>query len=222
MLNSSFFEGWDEVNIKTPYGEIRAKIKGKDSFVQRHGDPPSPPHLINHRANIWALKHLDVRGIVSINSVGSLKTNLNPGILVIPDDFVSLWSIPTFYDREMRFIVPRMDEGIRAYLHSLCTEAGLNVRPGGVYIQTTGPRLETRAEIRLLRRFGDIVGMTMASEATLCMEYEIPYASLCSVDNYCHGIAKVPLTMEEINDNCRRNLESIDRVIRLIIGRDYA
>jgi purine nucleoside phosphorylase len=222
LFNSSFFEDWDEIKIETPYGAIRARIKGKDAFIQRHGSPPLPPHLINHKANIWALKHLNVRGIVSINSVGSLKTNLKPGLLVIPDDFISLWSNPTFYDGEMKFMVPRMDEGIRAYLHNLCTKAGLNIRSGGIYIQTTGPRLETRAEIRLLRRFGDIVGMTMASEATLCMEYELPYVSLCSVDNYCHGIAKVPLTMAEINDNCRRNLESIDRAIRLMIGRNYA
>jgi 5'-methylthioadenosine phosphorylase len=222
LLNSLSFEEWDEIKIETPYGEIQARIKGKDAFVQRHGNPPLPPHLINHKANIWALKHLNVQGIVSINSVGSLKTNLKPGLFVIPDDFISLWSISTFYDGEMRFMVPRMHEGIRVYLCNLCAEAGLNVHPGGVYIQTTGPRLETRAEIRLLKHFGDIVGMTMASEATLCMECEIPYASLCSVDNYCHGIAKVPLTMEEINDNCRRNLESIDRVIRLMLGRDYA
>jgi len=153
--------------------------------------------------------------------VGSLKTSLKPGTFVIPDDFISLWNIPTFFDRVMKFMVPSMHSRIKVYLHDLCTEAGLKVRPGGVYIQTTGPRLETQAEIRFLKGFGDVVGMTMASEATLCMEYEVPYASLCSIDNYCHGIAKVPLTMEEINENCRSNLERIDRLIRLMLRRGY-
>ena len=221
LLNSCCFAGWDEVSIETLYGHVHVRIKGRDAYIQRHGSPPSPPHLINHKANIAALKQLGVGGVVSINSVGSLKTGLRPGTFVTPNDFFSLWNIPTLFDKEMKFIVPRMDEGIRAYLTDLCKEAKLNVRESGVYIQTTGPRLETRAEVRFLKSLGDVVGMTMASEATLCMEYEIPYASLCSVDNYCHGIAKVPLTMDEINDNCRRNLESIERVVRLMIGRNY-
>jgi 5'-methylthioadenosine phosphorylase len=114
-----------------------------------------------------------------------------------------------------------MHAGLRSYLRNLCSEIALNVHSGGVYIQTLGPRLETRAEIRLLKRFGDVVGMTMASEATLCMEYEIPYVSLCSVDNYCHGIVKVPLAIEEINENCQKNLEHIETLIGLMLGKDY-
>jgi purine nucleoside phosphorylase len=221
LLNSSAFESWEETRIETPYGETHARIRGNDVFVQRHGDPPLPPHLVNHKANIWALEHLAVRRIVSINSVGSLKTDLRPGTFLIPDDFISLWSIPTFFDKEMKFIVPVMHEGLQLHLHKLCMEIGLKIRLGGVYIQTTGPRLETRAEVRLLKKFGDIVGMTMASEATLCLEREIPYASLCSVDNYCHGIARVPLTMEQINDNCRKNQEQIDRLVPLMLQGDY-
>jgi 5'-methylthioadenosine phosphorylase len=70
----------------------------------------------------------------------------------------------------------------------------------------------------MLKRFGDVIGMTMASEVTLCLEYGIPYASLCSIDNYCHGIAKVPLTMDEIQENVRRNLHRIEKIIESIHG----
>jgi 5'-methylthioadenosine phosphorylase len=65
----------------------------------------------------------------------------------------------------------------------------------------------------MLKRFGDVVGMTMASEVTLCLEYGIPYASICSIDNYCHGIAKVALTMDEIQENVRKNLQYIQTMI---------
>jgi purine nucleoside phosphorylase len=68
----------------------------------------------------------------------------------------------------------------------------------------------------MLKRFGDIVGMTMASEVTLCLEYDIPYASICSIDNYCHGIVKLPLTMDEIQENVRKNLQRIEKIIESI------
>ena len=220
MLKSSLFEDWDAIMIETPYGEARARISGRDVFIQRHGNPPLPPHLINYKANIWALKHFNVQRIFSINSVGSLKIGLRPGTFIIPDDFISPWTVPTFFDKEMKFTVPVMHEGLREHLYRLCVGVGLKVRRGGVYVQTKGPRLETKAEVRFLKRLGDIVGMTMASEATLCLECEIPYVSLCSIDNYCHGIAKVALAIEEINENSRRNLECIEKLIRRTLEED--
>jgi len=113
----------------------------------------------------------------------------------------------------MKFTVPRMDVEWAAQLHKLCKAHKIPIKHGGIYIQTQGPRLETKAEIDMLKRFGDVVGMTMASEVTLCLEYGIPYASICSIDNYCHGIAKVPLTMEEIQENVRKNLQYIETMI---------
>lgn len=221
LLDSSIFHKWKNRNIKTPYGNIRIKISNNTAFLQRHGSPLVPPHAINHRANIWALKKLGVQKIVSINSVGSLKTSIKPGTLVIPDDFLSIWNIPTFFDKEMRFFIPEMDKPLAGYLHNLCTKLGIKTRYDGIYIQTIGPRLETRAEINMLKRFGDIVGMTMASEATLCMEYGIPYASLCSIDNYCNGIVKKPLTLDQIRNNILKNLDNIERIIRTLIQKDF-
>jgi purine nucleoside phosphorylase len=222
LLASSVFPSWKNRNIKTPYGNIGIKVSSSTVFLQRHGNPPAPPHTINHLANIWALRKLGVEKIISINSVGSLKASIKPGTLMIPDDFLSVWGIPTFFDKEMRFFIPEMDKPLALYLHDLCKELGVRVKNGGIYIQTIGPRLETKAEINMLKRFGDIVGMTMASEATLAMEYGIPYASLCSIDNYCNGIIKRSLTMEQIMANVQKNLGSIERIITALVKRNFA
>lgn len=221
LLDSSLFSSWKKKNIKTPYGNVGVKVGGNTVFLQRHGSPPVPPHAISHRANVLALQKLGVRKIVSINSVGSLRTSIRPGTLLIPDDFLSVWNIPAFSDKEMRFFIPGMDKPLARRLYSLCKKLGIGVKNGGVYIQTIGPRLETRAEINMLKRFGDIVGMTMASEATLSMECGIPYASLCSIDNFCNGIVKTPLTMDRIRGNVMKNLNNIERIIQKLIQKDF-
>jgi len=221
LLKSDIFALWTEEKIKTPYGNVYLKIKQNTVFIQRHGNPQVPPHRINHKANIQALKNIGIEKIISINSVGTLKLKFKPGTFVIPDDFISLWNIPTFIEKELNFIVPSMDKDMRERLASLCKELTIPVHTGGVYIQTTGPRLETKAEIRFLKKLGDIVGMTMASEATLCMEYKIPYVSLCSVDNYCNGILKESLTTEEINMNCHNNLRAIEIILNTLIEKDF-
>jgi purine nucleoside phosphorylase len=220
LMDSPLFSLWEDLSVETPYGDVRVKTDGTHFFVQRHGYPPLPPHRINHRAHIWALGALKVTEIAAINSVGSLKAKIRPSMFVIPDDFVSLWNIPTFFDREMRFIVPEWDGALRERLESLCRESGISAVMGGVYVQTTGPRLETRAEINLLRRFGDIIGMTMASEATLCMESGIGYASLCSVDNYANGITKKPLTIEQIGTNMAKNTRKVETVLKRFLATE--
>jgi purine nucleoside phosphorylase len=219
LMNSGIFSSWKTRQIKTVYGAVQYKTDGKSVFLQRHGKASAPPHMINHRANIQAMKDLGVEKIIAINSVGSLKTALKPGTFMIPDDFISPCQVPTFFDKEMRFIVPEMSKNLGKLLYVICKEHMKHLRFGGTYIQTSGPRLETRAEIRMLKDYGHIVGMTMASEATLCMEYDIPYASLCSIDNYCNGLVKVPLTMREITDNIMRNIKIIEEIIEILIVR---
>ena len=144
---------------------------------------------------------------------------------MIPDDFICPWHVETFFDDEARFMVPVMDEVFARDILRICTMHTRSVRMGGIYVQTIGPRLETRAEIKMLKRFGDIVGMTLASEATLAMELEMPYASICSVDNYCHGIHTVPLTMDEILANvaeqCPDHRKHTHRVHRSGPPREY-
>jgi len=222
LLKSRIFAKWDEKKIATPYGDTYVKISNNSNvFIQRHGSPPVPPHKINYRANIWAFKYLNVQKVISVNSVGSLKMKIPPGTFVIPRDFISLWIAASFYDKEMKFIIPEMDAGLFKYVCNLARKLKMKVKSGGIYIQTIGPRLETKAEIRLLKQHGDVVGMTMPSEATLCMEYEIPYASICSIDNYCNGILKEPLTMEELDKNWKKNMKAIEIFIATLLERNF-
>ncbi len=216
LSKSSPFAVTREEEIETPYGPPSSDMELGDrvAFLRRHGaDYRIPPHRVNHRANIWALKETGVSVVVGASSVGSLQVETAPGSLVVPDDYISLAVIPTFFDDEVRHITPALDRGLRKQLVDAATKRGAPVSDGGVYVQTRGPRLETKAEIRLLQRFGDVVGMTMAAEATLAQELGLPYASLCSVDNYAHGITKEPLAFEDI----RRTQESNMRVIRGVL-----
>lgn len=219
LLNSSIFDAWERKEIKTHYGVVYLKVKGDYAFLQRHGDPPLPPHRINYKANIAALKEIGIKRAIAINSVGSLKSSIKPGEFIIPHDFIALWIYATLFEEEMKFTVPRIDSWLIDYIANICKEVNAGCHKGGVYIQTKGPRLETRAEIAFLRRFGHVVGMTMATEAILCSEYAIPYASLCSVDNYCNGIAKIPLTAEEIESNWQKNIDKIEMIIKIILKR---
>jgi 5'-methylthioadenosine phosphorylase len=210
--------------ISTPYGEPSAPLEvglfggKKVAFLARHGpEHRIPPHMINHRANLWALKEAGVERLVSTSSVGSLRLDIRPGELVVPSDYLCPWDVPTYYDEEVVHVTPELDEALRRVLVRAAQQAGVAVHDGGVYVQTRGPRLETRAEIRLFRSFGDVVGMTMASEATLARELEIPYASICTVDNYCHGIVDEPLTYDEIVRVQRENAEVLRRVLRAFL-----
>lgn len=216
LINSTIFQAWPDKKVKTPFGAVVLKKNENSYFLQRHGNPPVPPHKINHRANVWALKNVGADRIIAVNSVGSLKLSIKPGSFMIPDDFLSFWDTITFFDDEMRFMVPRMDEEFAALLYKRCTTLKIPVRFGGVYIQTRGPRLETRAEINMLKRYGDVVGMTMASEVTLCIEHGLPYANVSSIDNYCNGIAKKPLTMDDIHNSVAKNLQNIEKLIESI------
>lgn len=201
--------------VRTEYGNVEV-FMGRDAiFLPRHGIAmDTPPHRINHRANISALKESGVDGVVCICSTGSLSPEIPPGMLVVPDDYINFGMPLTFYDDEIRHIVPELDEGLRSRI----VEAS-HGKDGGVYVQTHGPRFETKAEIRVIRQFADIVGMTLANEATLCCEAELPVAALCTVDNYANGVAAQEhgLSYEAIIENIERNREMVTDIIRRLI-----
>ncbi len=221
LLTSMLFSGYQKKIVKTPYGTVTVSTPADSNtvFLQRHGQDLVPPHMINHKANILALRELGVSRIIAINSCGSLKNEFRPGSFLIPDDFICLWEIPTYFDKEMKFTIPGLDTALRELLLKTCSELGIGCHSGGTYIQTKGPRFETKAEIRMLNGYGDIVGMTMASEATLSMEQQIAYASLCSIDNYCNGVAGSPLTLKEMTDNTRESLCAIENLITTLMSR---
>jgi 5'-deoxy-5'-methylthioadenosine phosphorylase len=191
----------------TPYGApsgpvVLARHGGvRVAFLARHGPAHRvPAHRVNHRANLWALKEAGADRILATSSVGSLKVPIRPGTFVVPHDFVAFWDIPTYFDEEVKHVTPSIDEALRKVLLAAARTVKARTAPKGVYVQATGPRLETKAEIAFFRTFGDVVGMTVASEATLASELGIPYAALCSVDNYAHGLTAKPLTFREIRE----------------------
>jgi 5'-methylthioadenosine phosphorylase len=202
------------LDVATPFGKVTFLESQDMVFLPRHGMEDSiPPHRINHRANVCAFKEVGVPRIIAINSVGSLKPGVPPKTILIPHDYINLWGIQTLYNEQIRHITPGLNEGLRRLILGVAKKRKVEVTEGGIYIQTTGPRLETRAEVQLLQRFGDVVGMTMGNEATLSQELSIPYASICSVDNYCHGISQTPLTAEEILRNAQSNLERVKTLV---------
>lgn len=204
-------------NNVNEYGEARLMVAENIAFISRHGynqDDYILPHMVNHRANLKAFQELGVTEIIGINSTGSLKIGLQPGKIVIPDDFILLSPYPSFLVDKPVHLTAGLDREMRKKALKAATAAGIDAKDGGTYWQTTGPRLETRAEIRMMSQFADLVGMTMASEAILAQELGLAYASVCSIDNYAHGLAgKDELTMEEIAAKARVNGETISRLI---------
>jgi 5'-methylthioadenosine phosphorylase len=151
---------------------------------------------------------------------GALKRRLKPGMLVVPDDYILLGAGPTVVREKATHIVPILNAESRRKLLEAARCCNLDCVDGGIYWQTVGPRFETRAEIAMISQFADLVGMTMASEAVIAQELEIPYASLCSVDNFAHGLEEKTLTLEKILRHARQNADSILHILTRYIEQD--
>ena len=177
------------------------------AFLTRHGrDHHIPPHRINHRANIAALKELGVTRVLAATAVGSLRKELAAGSLVVIDQFIDFTKVQnhTFYDGEdgrvvhTDFTEPYCPQ-LRNSLASLMEKREITFISKGTYITTDGPRYETPAEIRAFALLGgDVVGMTNAPEAVLAREAGLCYANLSLVTNYAAGISPYPLTHQEV------------------------
>ncbi len=224
LYRSGLLEGEEASEITTPYGHPSAPLAVGTfrhepvAFLARHGpEHRIPPHRVNHKANLSALKEAGVERLVATSSVGSLKLDIEPGSFVVPADYLSPWNVPTYHDEEVVHVTPELDPSLRSELVGAARKVGVPVHDGGVYIQTTGPRLETKAEIRMFESLGDVVGMTMGSEATLARELELAYAGLCTVDNYCHGLVGEPLTYDGIVKVQREKTEDLRQVLRAFL-----
>ncbi|MCX5848033.1 MAG: MTAP family purine nucleoside phosphorylase [Deltaproteobacteria bacterium] len=196
--------------MENEFGQTSVFLTDKTALILRHGNKPNNhilPHLINHCANLKALKDIGVTEIVGINSTGSLKKNLSPGMIVVPDDFITLTATPTIHQNKAVHITPSLNEKVRQKIIKAALNSDLKVIKQGTYWQTQGPRLETKAEIKMMANFADIVGMTMANEAAIALELEIPYACACSIDNFGNGLLDEPLSMEEILEGTRKNAD---------------
>lgn len=218
IISSSMFDfvrNFKEETVSTDFGKVKV-LKGDVIFIPRHqGD--TPPHKLNHKAHIAAFEKLGVKKIIGTNSAGSLKINIKPSSIVIPHDYINLWSIQTFFDNKIEHITPGFDEDLRKEIVLAAKKAGVDVFDKGVYFQATGPRLETKAEIKLLASFADIVGMTMANEATLAKEAGLGFANISSVDNYAHGLTDEVLKDEDIIANQKKNKSRVEKILLKLV-----
>jgi len=208
-----------KTRVKTPYGEPSSPVtvyeyKGKlIGALQRHGEERTiPPHIINHKANIHALDSLGLKKVIGINSVGALKKEMVIPSIVLPQDYINLDPV-TFYDDKIRHIIPGLSEELRNGLLESAKDLGVGLISKGVYLQSKGPRLETKAEIRMMSKWADVVGMCAGSEATLTKELGIAFCFLCSVDNYANGLSEDVVSYQEIVDTSRQNTSRINDII---------
>jgi 5'-methylthioadenosine phosphorylase len=222
ILGSNRVELDDHLNLEsremdTKYGTALYLETEKDglAFIYRHGQNSDiPPHMINHRANIFCFFELGIKNIISFTSVGSLKPELVPGKIVLPSDYINFGIIPTYFDDKIRHTIPGLDNDLRDFIFEKLQGISIPAENGGIYIQTRGPRFETKAEIQMFKSFGDIMGMTMAVEATLAKELDLNYANVSIIDNYCNGISDEPLTMESIQANQQNKSLIIQKLIK--------
>ena len=189
--------------VKTDYGDVEVSILdifGKEvAFIPRHASGHSiPPHKINFRANIDALKQVGVTKIIATNSVGSMNLEMPPGSFVIPDDFLDFSQNrkKTFFEDKVVHI--DVTEPYCSSLRDILDASG-DVILGATYVCTEGPRFETPAEIKMFKMLGgDLVGMTGLPEVTLARERQMCYNSICIVSNYASGISENNLTIDEV------------------------
>lgn len=216
IARSTLFDSWRTETVRTVHGAVDVRLEGDLVMLNRHGfGRTAPPHAINHRGNIAVLKALGVEEAVSLNSVGSLRLDLPPGTIVSCSDYVSFAPV-TFHDDSLASLAPEVPNRL---IPRLVEGFELPVQTGRVYVQTRGPRFETKAEVRVVRHWGDVVGMTMASEADLCQEVGIGYNSLCMVDNFANGLTDHPLSHEEFYRLVHGNRARVDALVVHVLRR---
>jgi 5'-methylthioadenosine phosphorylase len=216
--------------MRSPYGEPSGaltfgRINAREVvFLARHGYGHTiPPHMVNYRANIWALHAANVTHVVSVASVGGIRSDLVPGVIAVPHQIIDYtWGRKsTFYEGDERGVV-HIDfthpycEKLRLHCIEAARLAQQSIVEGGVYAASQGPRLETAAEIDRLERDGaDMVGMTGMPEAALAREQGLCYAAVAVVANYAAGRAgsREGIRMEEINATLQTALTKVRSII---------
>ena len=215
-----------EETLITPYGDVTYKVgtyaEKQIAFIPRHGSHHSiPPHKINYRANIWAIKKIGVRKIIATTAVGSLNPLMKPGDFVLIDQFLDFTKnrISSFYEGGERGVV-HLDvteaycPDLRKTIHMAADTLGISIHKQGVYVCTEGPRFESPAEIKMFSILGgDLVGMTNVPEVVLAHEAEICYSTISMVTNYAAGISKNNLTHGEVLGTMAANVDNIKNLI---------
>jgi len=220
-------------HVDTPYGPPSApvapgEVAGRDIlFLPRHGvDHQFPPHRINYRANLWALRAAGASRVLALGAVGGITPAFGPCVLAVPDQLIdyTYGRRHTYYDEDGAGVV-HVDfsepycAALRAELIQAGERAGVPLVPSGVYGATQGPRLETAAEVRRLEGDGcDLVGMTGMPEAALARELGLRYATLAFVVNWAAGKAEGEIQMSEIEANLQRCSLGVEQVVTALLA----
>ena len=217
-----------DLSLETGYGSVDVHVGtlGDDLvvFLPRHrADHSVPPHRINHRANIQALVDLGVERILATAAVGGIDPQLEPGTMVVVDQFMDFGGDPgqdaTFHDGSGGVVHVDVTDPycpeLRQRLVEAAAVAGAPLRDSGTYVRTRGPRFETAAEIEAFRRLGgDVVGMTGVPEVVLAREAGCCYATVAMVTNKAAGLARGRLTHQEVLAAQEANADRLRRLLR--------
>lgn len=212
--------------VATPYGRVSLVVgdfEGKKiAFIARHGEKHStPPHMVNYRAHIKAFEILGVDRVIATCAVGSLRDDYAPGDIVVPDQFIDFTKRRdyTFYDDEavhLSIADPFCDE-MRATGLGALRSLGFEHKDKGTYVCIEGPRFSTRAESRMFRTFGDIIGMTLVPECQLARELGMCYLCLAMVTDY-DVYGEKPVSNLDVRKVMAENSERIQKVIERLLG----
>ena len=220
--------------MRTPYGEPSGAFlfgtldHHEVIFLARHGYGHTiPPHLVNYRANLWALREQGVTEVVSVATVGGIRADLKPGVIVVPDQIIDYTHgrDSTFYEVRDKaysnadFTLPYSSE-LRERILSSAVTAGQEFVDGGVYAATQGPRLDSIAEINRYERDGaDMVGMTGMPETALAKELELHYATIAVVANHAAGRGDNThrINMESVNATAEAAMERVRKVLECVV-----
>lgn len=192
-------------------------------FLPRHGrGHRHPPHRINYRANLLALKAAGAEQVVSVSAVGSLNEDMHPGDIVLVDQFIDRTrNRPCTYFEDVGVVAhvgfsDPIDAALSAALHTATLKTGAKVHRGGTYVCIEGPQFSTRAESNLYRSWGaDVVGMTNLPEARLARECELPYATVALVTDYdCWKVEEEPVTVEAVIAVLKKNVAAAQAIVR--------
>lgn len=221
--------------MRTPYGEpsgafLFGTLNQKEViFLARHGFGYTiPPHLVNYRANLWALQNQGVTEVISVATVGAIRADLKPGDLIVPDQIIDYTHgrDATFFENRdaiyhnIDFTFP-YNEGLRQRILRSAQLAQQPCLAGGVYAATQGPRLESLAEINRYQRDGaDMVGMTGMPEAALAKELELEYAAIAVVTNYAagRGESATSINMETVKATAIASMERVRLVLESVVS----
>ena len=222
--------------MRTPFGEPSGAFlfgtlnQHEVIFLARHGYGYTiPPHLVNYRANLWALREAGVRDVISVATVGGIRADLTPGTLVVPDqvlDYTQGRDYTFFSTRNTSYKNIDFTQPYSMQLRKRILRSAKHVEQpcldGGVYATTQGPRLDSIAEINRFERDGaDMVGMTGMPEAALARELEMNYAPIAVVANYAagRGDSLHGINMETVNATARQAMDRVRIILNHVCGR---